>query len=60
LPSFPLGAVASRGESGALVVPAEMLARLRCNPFFAVIRSRVAETCRADEERGTPASSTRR
>jgi len=45
---YPLGAFAGRGESGALIVPLGMFARLRCNPFFDVIRSKVAETCRED------------
>jgi alpha-beta hydrolase superfamily lysophospholipase len=43
-PGYPLGAFPARGESGALVVPLGMLARLRCNPFFDVIRGRVVET----------------
>jgi hypothetical protein len=30
-----------------------VLARLRCNPFFDVIRSTVVATCKADEARGT-------
>jgi hypothetical protein len=51
LPPFHLGSVPARGESGALIVPAEMLARLRCNPFFDVIRAKVIETCAADEAR---------
>ena len=51
-PPFALGAFAARGESGALLVPLGQLARLRCNPFFEVIRERVAETCRRDESRG--------
>jgi hypothetical protein len=49
LPRFPLGAVSARGESGALVVPSGLLARLRSNPFFDVIRSKVVMTCQADE-----------
>ncbi|HET9300301.1 MAG TPA: alpha/beta fold hydrolase [Candidatus Polarisedimenticolaceae bacterium] len=44
-PRFPLGAFAARGENGALVVPLGMLARLRCNPFFVVIREKVTESC---------------
>ena len=44
-PPFPLGAFDPRGESGALVVPLGMLARLRCNPFFDVIREKVTESC---------------
>ncbi len=48
-PPFALGAFAARGESGALLVPPSLLARLRSNPFFDVIRAKVVETCRADE-----------
>jgi hypothetical protein len=33
--------VAPRGESGALLVPLGTFARLRCNPFFEVMRARV-------------------
>jgi esterase/lipase len=44
-PRFALGAFSARGESGALTVPLGMLARLRSNPFFDVIRSKVAQTC---------------
>jgi hypothetical protein len=47
-PRYALGAFAGRGESGALVVPLGMFARLRCNPFFDVIRAKVAEACRED------------
>jgi alpha-beta hydrolase superfamily lysophospholipase len=47
-PRFRLGAFAARGESGALVVPLETLARLRSNPFFDVIRARVIATCEED------------
>jgi alpha-beta hydrolase superfamily lysophospholipase len=50
-PRFALGAFPARGESGALTVPLGMLARLRSNPFFDVIRLKVAETCRDDAER---------
>ncbi len=41
---FNLGAIAARGESGALVVGLGTLARLRSNPFFDVIRSNVVAT----------------
>lgn len=51
LPPLHLGNIPARGESGALVMPAAALARLRCNPFFDVIRSNVIATCKADEER---------
>jgi alpha-beta hydrolase superfamily lysophospholipase len=40
-PAFHLGMVAPRGESGALLVPLGTFARLRCNPFFEVVRARV-------------------
>jgi alpha-beta hydrolase superfamily lysophospholipase len=41
---YNLGSVAGKGESGALVVGLGTFARLRSNPFFDVIRSRVVET----------------
>jgi alpha-beta hydrolase superfamily lysophospholipase len=41
---FNLGAVALRGESGALVISLGTFARLRSNPFFDVIRDKVIET----------------
>ena len=44
-PRFALGSFAPRGESGALMVPLGMLARLRSNPFFDVIRAKVVEAC---------------
>jgi len=47
-PKYALGTFSARGESGALVVPLAMLARLRCNPFFDVIRLKVVESCRPD------------
>jgi hypothetical protein len=40
-PQFHLGMVAPRGESGALLVPLGTFARLRCNPFFEVMRARI-------------------
>jgi alpha-beta hydrolase superfamily lysophospholipase len=49
-PRFALGAFAARGESGALVVPLAMLARLRSNPFFDVVRSKIVESCREDAD----------
>ena len=55
-PAFPLGAFAARGEDGALLVPLGMLARLRSNPFFDVIRAKVAATCRDDEARSGAAT----
>ena len=48
-PRFNIGAVAARGENGALVVSLATFARLRSNPFFEVIRAKVRETLRADE-----------
>ena len=41
---YNIGAVAGKGESGALVVGLGTFARLRSNPFFDVIRTRVVET----------------
>ena len=41
---YNLGAVALRGESGALVIGLGTFARLRSNPFFDVIREKVIET----------------
>lgn len=43
-PRFNLGAIAPKGESGALVVGLGTFARLRSNPFFDVIRSNVVAT----------------
>jgi esterase/lipase len=43
-PRYQLGAVAPRGEGGALVIPLGTFARLRSNPFFDVIRDKVQET----------------
>lgn len=41
---FNIGAVAARGENGALLVSLAQFARLRSNPFFEVIRAKVRET----------------
>lgn len=49
-PGFNLGALSPKGESGALVVPLGMFARLRCNPFFDVIRRKIAESLRPEEK----------
>ena len=38
---FTLGETAMRGEAGVTVVPLGSLARLRSNPFFAVVRSKL-------------------
>jgi hypothetical protein len=45
---FTLGGQAPRGEIGALVVPLGSLARLRSNPFFAVIVGRLDQAVHAD------------
>jgi alpha-beta hydrolase superfamily lysophospholipase len=47
-PGFNLGALSPKGESGALVVPLGMFARLRCNPFFDVIRRKIVESLRSE------------
>jgi alpha-beta hydrolase superfamily lysophospholipase len=47
-PAFNLGAVAVRGESGALVLSLGAFSRLRSNPFFGVIRQKIAETLARD------------
>lgn len=39
--AYPLGSFAARGEAGALAVPLASLARLRSNPFFEVVRTKV-------------------
>jgi alpha-beta hydrolase superfamily lysophospholipase len=45
--AYPLGALSVRGESGTLVVPLGNLARLRSNPFFAVIETKVEAVARS-------------
>ena len=42
-PEFSLGALAPKGESGALVVSPGTFARLRSNPFWGVIQAKVIE-----------------
>lgn len=49
-PDFNLGALSPKGESGALVVPLGTFARLRCNPFFDVIRRKIVESLQAEEK----------
>jgi len=49
---FNLGAVAVRGESGALVLSLGAFSRLRSNPFFDVIRAKIEETLARDEQAG--------
>jgi alpha-beta hydrolase superfamily lysophospholipase len=48
---YPLGALTVRGEAGTLVVSLADLARLRSNPFFAVIRDRIVAAIEADRPR---------
>jgi alpha-beta hydrolase superfamily lysophospholipase len=43
-PQFNLGALAPKGESGALVVRQGTFERLRSNPFWGVIQAKVAQT----------------
>lgn len=43
---YPLGALAARGESGAMIVPLGSLARIRSNPFFDVVRGKIRESLR--------------
>ena len=43
-PKFQLGAFSARGEAGAMVVPLDTLARLRCNPFFELVRTKIRAT----------------
>ena len=38
-----LGAVAARGERGALIVSLEFLMRMTSNPFFPYMRERIGE-----------------
>jgi hypothetical protein len=40
-----------RGEEGVTSLPFGAMARLRCNPFFAVIRTRLAAVVDADLRR---------
>jgi hypothetical protein len=53
-PPFNLGAVAVRGESGALVLSLDAFSRLRSNPFFDVIRAKIDETLARDETAAPP------
>ena len=54
-PPFNLGAIAVRGESGALVLSLGAFSRLRSNPFFDVVRAKIVETLARDEQTGRPA-----
>jgi hypothetical protein len=49
-PQFNLGAVAVRGETGALVLSLGAFSRMRSNPFFEVVRARIAETVARDAQ----------
>lgn len=49
--AWTIGDLAARGEAGALAVPLGMFARLRSNPFFAVVRARVEAAIDADAAR---------
>jgi alpha-beta hydrolase superfamily lysophospholipase len=46
---FNLGTMAVRGESGALVLSLGAFSRLRCNPFFDVVRAKILETLVRDD-----------
>jgi len=48
-PKFNLGSMAVRGESGALVLSLGAFSRLRCNPFFDVVRGKILETLVRDD-----------
>jgi hypothetical protein len=48
---WTIGDLAVRGESGAIVVPLGMFARLRSNPFFEVVRARIGAAIEADAGR---------
>jgi hypothetical protein len=47
--ALPLGRGAPSGEAGALMLPLGQLARLRSNPFFSVIVSRIDAAVDADD-----------
>ena len=46
--AWPIGRLDVRGEPGAIRVPLGMFGRLRSNPFFAVVRSKIAAAIEAD------------
>lgn len=48
IPGYNLGAVAAKGESGALLVPLGMFSRIRSNPFFDVIRTKITQALAED------------
>ena len=45
---WPIGSLDVRGEPGVIRLPLDMFARLRSNPFFEVIRSRIGAAIDAD------------
>jgi hypothetical protein len=49
--AWPIGSLDVRGEPGAIRLPLGMLARLRSNPFFEVIRRRIGAAIDADSAR---------
>jgi alpha-beta hydrolase superfamily lysophospholipase len=49
--AWTIGDLAARGESGAILVPLGMFARLRSNPFFEVVRARIDAAIEADAKR---------
>jgi alpha-beta hydrolase superfamily lysophospholipase len=49
--TWTIGDLAAGGEAGALAVPLGMFARLRSNPFFAVVRARVEAAIDSDARR---------
>ena len=53
---FNIGAIAARGEDGALLVSLAQFARLRSNPFFDVVRAKVRETLPDGSSAASPAS----
>ena len=42
-PPYPFGRFEPRGERGRLIVPITLLMRLRYNPFFPYVESRVRD-----------------
>jgi alpha-beta hydrolase superfamily lysophospholipase len=49
--TWTIGDLAARGEAGAIAVPLGMFARLRSNPFFAVVHARIDAAVEADAGR---------
>jgi len=46
--AWPIGSLTVRGEPGAIRLPLGMFGRLRSNPFFPVIRSKIGDAVDAD------------